>query len=286
MTVAPQRLWTGTFLVASALVVGAPPTASAECDAVGVARARAAIAEHCVCALRSGHRAYVRCATRHANAIVRDRRCARAMARCTVETACGTRPRGASDRACPGPPSTTTTSTLASSTSSSSTTTTTAPSCDRSGLLAFHDETAFADAVHPSRTASFDLLPVGFYPHTTFELGGVSVELTDAGSAPIFGPGWLGFTTNFLSTGVQDGANNLVLTFPPGTLGAGAKVASVFPVTVVATDFAGCSTTTVFAAETVRFLGFGGGAGVHSIRITSPFAPLHTPIVNVGDLTF
>src|SRR5262245_43053631 len=87
----------------------------------------------------------------------------------------------------------------------------------------FSSEAEFLQAVVAPITVSFNQFPVGFLPLTTLQLGGVTVRLTMSGSAPIFGPGQggLGFSTNFLSTGVQDGRNNVVITFPAGTRGAG-----------------------------------------------------------------
>jgi hypothetical protein len=149
-------------------------------------------------------------------------------------------------------------------------------------------ETEFRDAVVSPTTVSFNQFGVGFLPQTTLQMGAVTVRLTNAGSAPIFGPGSFGFTTNFLSTGVQDGGNNVEITFPAGTKALGMKIASVFPVTVTA-SYASASEMVTFSASQVSFLGFAespGLQGFQRITISSPFDPLRIPIVNVGDITY
>jgi hypothetical protein len=118
-------------------------------------------------------------------------------------------------------------------------------------------------------------------------MGAVTVQLTNAGSTLIQGPGPFGFTTNFNSSGVQDGNNNMVITFPAGTRAAGMKIASVFPVSVTAT-FASGTEAASFSASQVSFLGFAEGPGLselQKITLSSPPAP-NIPIVNVGDITY
>ncbi|HXU29012.1 MAG TPA: hypothetical protein VN851_00405 [Thermoanaerobaculia bacterium] len=148
---------------------------------------------------------------------------------------------------------------------------------------------SFLAAVVGPTTESFDQFPTGFLPQTTLVMGALTVQLTNSGSSPIQAPGPFGFTTNFLSTGVQDGDNNVVITFPAGTKAAGMKLVSVFPVTVAAT-FASGTVVENFSASEVSFLGFaeGGGlnGGLQTIRISSPVTPSGTPIVNVGDITY
>lgn len=150
----------------------------------------------------------------------------------------------------------------------------------------FSDETTFLGAVVNPTTVSFDIFSVGFLPQTTLELGDVTVVLTNSGSAPIFPPGFGGFTTNFLSTSAQDGGNNVVISFPAGTAAAGFKIVSVFPVTLTATYVASGAETIEFSALHVTFLGFAGGSELQSIRISSPFTPELTPIVNIGNITY
>lgn len=150
------------------------------------------------------------------------------------------------------------------------------------------NEAEFRDAGGARTTVSFNVFNVGFLHDTTLRMGAVTVRLTNAGSAPIFGPGMFGFTTNFLSTGVQDGANNVVLTFPPGTQAAGMSIVSVLPVIVTA-YYASGSEVVTFSASQVSFLGFAespGLQGFQRITISSPYDPLRTPIVNVGDITY
>jgi len=150
----------------------------------------------------------------------------------------------------------------------------------------FFDEAEFQQSVLAPTTVSFNLFSVGFLPQSTLQLGDVTVQLTASGTAPIFGPGPFGFTTNFLSVGVQDGGNNVVITLPAGTLAAGMKIVSVFPVTVTANYASAPPATASFSAGQVSFLGFADAAGLESIRISSPFTPQSTPIVNVGDITY
>ena len=149
----------------------------------------------------------------------------------------------------------------------------------------FSTEAEFLAAVAGTTTVSFNPFSVGFLPQTTLQLGDVTVTLTNSGSSPIFGPGPFGFTTNFLSTDVQDGANNVVITFPAGTQAAGMKIVSVFPVTVTATYLDTGTETVTFSSSQVAFLGFADGSGLQSIQISSPLAA-NTPIVNVGDITY
>jgi len=150
----------------------------------------------------------------------------------------------------------------------------------------FSDEAAFQQAVLNPTTVSFNSFPVGFLPQSTLPMGAVTVVLTTNGAAPIFGPGPFGFTTNFLSVGVQDGNNNVVINLPAGTKGAGMKIVSVFPVTVTAASGSGGSQTVNFSSSQVSFLGFIDPTGINTITISSPFVPQLTPIVNVGDITY
>ena len=153
--------------------------------------------------------------------------------------------------------------------------------------LTFTDEAEFLQAVVNPTTVSFDLLSVGVPPPSPFQLGDVSVELTVPSSGLIFGPGPFGFTTNFLSVGVKDDVNNVVISFPAGTTAAGMKLVSVFPVTVTATYGDSGTETVTFSASEVSFLGFADGSGLQSIRISSPLTPSPSiPIVNLGDITY
>ncbi len=152
----------------------------------------------------------------------------------------------------------------------------------------FTDEAAFLAAVTGPTTESFNQFSVGFLPQTTLAMGALSVQLTNSGSTPIQGPGPFGFTTNFLSTDVQDGGNNVVITFPAGTQAAGMKIVSAFPVSVTAT-FASGTEATSYSGLPVSFLGFATGpglSGLQTITISSPVDPNITPIVNVGDITY
>jgi len=148
------------------------------------------------------------------------------------------------------------------------------------------DETTFQQSVGPITVESFDQFPTGFLPQTTLQLGDVTVTLTNSGTAPIFGPGFGGFTTNFLSIGVQDGGNNVLITFPTGTVGAGLKLVSVYPITVTATASSGESNTVTFSSSEVAFLGFVADSTITQIRISSVFIPQLTPIVNIGDISY
>ncbi len=150
----------------------------------------------------------------------------------------------------------------------------------------FTSEAAFLESVLAPTTVSFDLFPVGFLPQSSLQLGAVNVLLTASASAPIFGPGPFGFTTNFLSIGVQDTGNNVVITFPPGTRAGGMKVVSVLPVTVTAGYASEPDVTVPFSASQVAFLGFADPGGLQTITISSPFNPQSTPIVNVGDISY
>ncbi len=152
----------------------------------------------------------------------------------------------------------------------------------------FSDEPTFLAAVTAPTTESFDQFTPGNLAQTTLAMGALTVQLTSSGSTPIQSPGPFGFTTNFLSTGVQDGGNNVVITFPAGTKAAGMKIVSVFPVNATATFSTGTESAT-FSGSTVSFLGFGESAGLiglQSITISAPFDPALTPIVNVGDITY
>lgn len=158
-------------------------------------------------------------------------------------------------------------------------------SASEAAARTYTDETDFQHAILGPTTVSFNLFSVGFLPQTTLQMGAVTVVLTSSGTSPIFGPGPFGFTTNFLSVGVQDGGNNVVITFPAGTRAAGLKIASVLPVTVTAT-YASGSEVANFSASQVSFLGFAGSSEIQTITISSPFVPQTVPIVNVGDITY
>jgi hypothetical protein len=157
---------------------------------------------------------------------------------------------------------------------------------DTSEIRSFTDEAQFQEAVGGRTAESFNQSPVGSIPRNTLQLGGVTVTLRLAGGINISGPGLLGFPTNFLSTGVQDGGNNVVITFPSATRGGGMKLASVFPVTLTATSASGKSSTVTFSASLVSFVGFVADSGLAQIRISSPSDPSHTPIVNIGDISY
>jgi hypothetical protein len=156
----------------------------------------------------------------------------------------------------------------------------------------FVNQTQFNNVANPNQTASFNAFPVGFYPSTALRMGLVTVQLTNAGSAPIFGPSSGGFTTNFLSTGVRDDENNIIISFPASTTGAGFKIRilSDNPVTVVATDFDNNSSPKLSFSSmgSVGFVGFSSVSGVKSIRISAPIPSNKTyvPIANIGDITF
>jgi hypothetical protein len=126
----------------------------------------------------------------------------------------------------------------------------------------------------------------GFIP-PYLQLGPVSVLLTQAGSSLVFDPSDVsfpfGFTSRFLSTGVKDGENNVVITFPIGTRGGGMRFASVYPVTVTVTSNDGQTVTELTSSSTVRFIGFIDTVGVRSIRVSSPPAT-NTPIVNIENI--
>lgn len=153
-------------------------------------------------------------------------------------------------------------------------------------IVSFSDESSFQQAVQNVTIVTFDVYPPGFSNPPVLVLGDVTVTSTAGFNNPIFAPGPFGFTSNFLSTGVQDGSNNVLVTFPPGATGAGMQLVSAFPVTVTATSFLGASITANFSSGSVSFLGFVADSGIASIRISSPYTPQSTPIVNVGNISY
>ena len=155
------------------------------------------------------------------------------------------------------------------------------------------DEAAFHRAAPGATTASFNAYPVGFLQWTGLPLGSVAfVRLTNAGAAPIFappGPFDFGFTTNFLSTGVADGGNNVVIEpFSPLTVAVGMRMVSVHPVSVIV-DYVNGSESFVFSSSRAAFLGFvatSGQQAIASVRISvPPEALIENPIVNIGEVT-
>ncbi|MDQ6619300.1 MAG: hypothetical protein M3Z31_06310 [Pseudomonadota bacterium] len=151
----------------------------------------------------------------------------------------------------------------------------------------FSDPQTFAQLVGPASVASFNAFRPGLQP-TTLTLGNVTVVLTRAGSAPIFDPlsSPIGFTTNFLSTGVQDGDNNVLIRFPSGTRFATLQIRSVFPITVTATFASGDTETRAFSSTAPTFMGVLDTSGLVELRISSPVRPSLTPIVNIGDVGY
>jgi hypothetical protein len=140
-------------------------------------------------------------------------------------------------------------------------------------IRAFSEEARFRQAVLSPTTVSFDPFAIGFLPQNTLSLGAVTVVLTNAGGAPIFGPGPFGFTTQFLSVGVQDGGTNVVINFPAGTRGGGMKLVSVLPVTVTATSVSGETQTVDSPLHRSPSSGSSPNPGLHrsgSRRLSSP----------------
>ena len=153
----------------------------------------------------------------------------------------------------------------------------------------YRDASAFAGLVGTPTVASFNALPAGFLPQTSVMLGGVRIDLTNSGSFPVFEPGeipLIDFTTRFLSTGVQDGDNNVVITVPGGTGFVTLNLLSYLPVTVAFTLGSGAVETVTFQSTRVAFLGAIGDPQVRTVRISSPTDPRSTPIVNVGDIGY
>ena len=147
-------------------------------------------------------------------------------------------------------------------------------------------DAAFQNVAHDEQSVSFDIFPVGFNPSTSLQLGDVSVVLTQAGSSPIFGPGSLfDFPTNFLSTGVEPGGNEVVITFPAGTCVGGMQLVSVFPITLTAVAAGGARMTVDFSSSTLAFLAFSSDREIASITVSSRPAT-NTPIVNIGDISY
>jgi len=157
-------------------------------------------------------------------------------------------------------------------------------------IQAISDLSLFNQSVSDVKSVSFDIFPAGFYPATSLQLGDVSVVLTNAGSSPIFAPGAFGgFTTNFLSTAVEDNQSNVVITFPPGSLAGGMLLTSVYPITLTAKSFSGELKTVIFSSgniNNVSFLGFESSSGIQTITLSSPSQPSLTPIVNIGNISY
>lgn len=150
----------------------------------------------------------------------------------------------------------------------------------------YSNQTFFSTLETPNHHETFDQFAPGNHP-PSLVLGDLSATLTTAGAARISAPGPFFFTTNFLSTGVADNDNNVVVTFPPGTRAAGMYfVAGAEPeVTVTATDFAGGGVSAL-VMHGDPFVGFSSSEGIHTIRFSSPVNPLGVPFANVGDIWY
>jgi hypothetical protein len=150
-----------------------------------------------------------------------------------------------------------------------------------------HNAVAFGQGVTGLSSVSFNAIPVGIAP-TTLQLGDVSVVLTTAGGAPIEAPGSLNldFTTNYLSTGVKDDDNHVVITFPPGSKAGGMLLLSFNPVTLTAQTSTGEQRTETFTSSSVSFLGFRSQDGIGTITVSSPNDFNGVPIVNIGDISY
>ena len=154
------------------------------------------------------------------------------------------------------------------------------------------DEATFQRVAPGATTASFNAYPTGFYPGTSFSLGNVAVHLTNVGSAPIFpppGPFDFGFTTNFLSTGVAERGNNVVIeAFGPDPVAIGMRIVSVYPVSITA-DYLNGRESLEFSSPRAAFLGFVANSeqrAILSVRISvAPGAAVENPIVNIGEVT-
>lgn len=153
----------------------------------------------------------------------------------------------------------------------------------------FLTEADFLAAVVNPTTVSFDQFDVGSPPEGPLQLGDVTVTPTSSVNPLIFGPGPFGFTTNFLSITVQRDINQVVISFPAGTLAAGVKIASPseFPVTLTSTYAAAPpETVTISSTEEFVFVGFADPSGLQSIRISSEPQVGGIPIVNIGDISY
>ena len=164
-------------------------------------------------------------------------------------------------------------------------------------ITSFNSKPAFDGAVSPDSIASFDDVAPGFGP-PQLSFGGVTVELTQAGSAPIF-PAEVGgiafgdafgFGTQFLSVAVKNGENNVVITLPGNLGGAGFFIGlngQTFSIT--ATDGEGDFSTSLVVLPgdfSVGFFGFDSTAGIRELRISSPAGGNLRPIVNIGNIAF
>lgn len=155
------------------------------------------------------------------------------------------------------------------------------------GVQVLSSELEFRNWFSATQTVGFAQLPTSGVLPTNLQLGPVNVLLTQAGSSFIFDPADVsfpfGFASRFLSTGVKDGENNVLITFPVGTRGGGMRFASVYPVTFTATSRDGQTVTELLSSSTVRFVGFVDTSGLRSVRISSPPAT-NTPIVNIENI--
>lgn len=155
----------------------------------------------------------------------------------------------------------------------------------------FSDEDEYLSRLPQSGGGTFDIFSTGPQP-TFLDLGEVTVELTLAGGALIFGPGDLnlGFTTNFLSSGVQEGDNNIIIRVPGGAYSIGVQIAVPAQpppnVSITARTVSGDTLTTNFRSLVVAFAGFGAENPIESIVISSEQDDRNTPIANLGDITF
>jgi len=154
-------------------------------------------------------------------------------------------------------------------------------------ITTYTSESLFNSAAGPNQTASFNIFPTGFLPQTVLQMGSVTVTLTNSGSAPIFAPPAAGFSTKFLSTGVQDGSNNVLIDLPFGTKAVGMKVSGSSAIAITAIDEnGGTAVTHPSGLPQIDFRGFSSQANIWRIRISSPLNPQSTPIVQIGDITF
>ncbi len=154
----------------------------------------------------------------------------------------------------------------------------------------FFDEDAFRSAMGAAETTTFD----GFVPGEECEdrcaiplrVGEVDVLLTSTGAAVVSPvPTLFGPETPVLSTGVDDAANNVVITPPPGTRALGLRVAAPGGVSVTVVDGEGNATTEWYQMG-AGFLGFESPSGIESLRMSSPHNPRLTPLVSIAAIVF
>jgi hypothetical protein len=151
-------------------------------------------------------------------------------------------------------------------------------------------EDAFVRATGANRRASFDELAPGVHPSTLLLDGGdVRVTLTQAATVTVRPPDrmFTTFTTNHLQARVADFGSNIVIEFPEATTAAGLWLAGERDVTATATDAEGGGATHRYQrlGPAGRFVGFGGGPAIRSIRVTVP-AGADWWDVFVGDIVY